>query len=98
MAKIAKDLTDKGLLIEAGWMGFRSMALARDAPTQALDAHKATFFAGALHLFSSMMGTDSILEPGGEPTDNDMRRIDNINEELKRFGDDFQRRYRSKMQ
>jgi hypothetical protein len=98
MAKITKDLTDKGMLIEAGWIGFRSVALVRDAPTAAIDEHKASFFAGALHLWASLMVTDGIMEPGGEPTPNDERRMGLINDELKRFGEEFERRYRSKMQ
>lgn len=98
MAKITKDLTDKGMLIEAGWIGFRMMAFDRNTPTEALDQHKQTFFAGASHLFSSIMDADGILEPGGEPTANDERRMGLINDELKRFVEEFRRRYRSKMQ
>lgn len=98
MQKLTRDLTDKGLLIEAGWMGLRVMAFDRNTPTEALDQHKQTFFAGALHLFGSIMSADGILEPGGEPTDNDEKRMHNIDAELKRFSGEFMRRYRSKMQ
>lgn len=94
LAKLTKELVDQGMLIEAGWMGLRAAAFPRDTPTTALDAHKVTFFAGALHLWSSIMGTDGIMEPGGEPTENDERRMENINQELKKFSDQFVRRYR----
>jgi hypothetical protein len=86
------------LLIEAGWMGLRVMAFDRNTPIAQLDQHKMVFFAGALHLYSSIMSGDGIFEPGGEPTDNDEKRMHAIDDELKRFGDEFTRRYRSKMQ
>jgi hypothetical protein len=98
MGKLAKGLTDEGLLIEAGWIGLRSMAFDRNAPAAALDQHKASFFAGALHLWASIMSPDGIMEPGGEPTDNDERRMRSIEAELDRFGRDMVTRYRSKMQ
>jgi hypothetical protein len=60
MGKLAKGLTDEGLLIEAGWIGLRSMAFDRNAPAAALDQHKASFFAGALR-----RGTGSA--PDGPP-------------------------------
>ena len=97
MAKLTQELTDQGLLIEAGWMGFRSMVLPRNVPIVQLDQQKTTFFAGALHLFSSIMGGDGIFEPGGEPTEADERRMRAIDDELHRFGEEFTRRYRSKM-
>jgi hypothetical protein len=95
IGKLTKDLVDQGLLIEAGWMTFRAVAFPRDTPTAGLEQHKATFFAGALHLFSSIMAVDGIMEPGGEPTDNDEKRMLAINNELGRFGADFTRRYRA---
>lgn len=95
IGKLTKDLVDQGLLIEAGWMTFRAVAFPRDTPTAGLEQHKATFFAGALHLFGSIMAVDGIMEPGGEPTEADERRMDSIGKELQRFSVEFQRRYRA---
>lgn len=82
--QISKDLTDKGLLIEAGWVGLRHLAMPEDAPKEQLQDLKTAFFAGAQHLFSSIL---SILEheQGVEPTGNDMRRMQQIHEELAKF-------------
>jgi len=44
------------------------------------------FFAGAQHLFSSIM---TILEPDAEPTEKDMQRMDLIDKELRAFINDF---------
>ncbi len=49
------------------------------------------FFGGAQHLFASIMG---ILEPGAEPTDNDMHRLTLINNELEEFITQFKREHR----
>lgn len=40
------------------------------------------FFAGAQHLFASLMG---ILEPGSEPTEKDLNRMSLIDTELRDF-------------
>lgn len=43
---------------------------------------KRAFFAGAMGLFSTLA---TFLEPGAEPTENDMRRIELLSEELEDF-------------
>jgi hypothetical protein len=79
---MSRELTDKGLLIEAGWMSFRAAAISTDAPEDQLREMRLAFFAGAQHLFGSIM---TILDPGSEPTEADLKRIDNINNELNQF-------------
>jgi hypothetical protein len=49
-----------------------------------------TFCAGAQHLFGSIM---SVLEPGDEPTDKDLQRMDLIHKELDAFIKDFSLRH-----
>jgi hypothetical protein len=85
---VTKDLIDAGRLIEAGWVGFRMMAVPPDAPRTQLDAMRLAFFAGAQHLFASIM---TVLEPEREPTENDLRRMDQIAKELERFKEEFDR-------
>lgn len=80
--QIAKEMTDKGKLIEAGWIGLRIAAIPLDAPALQIEEMRNAFFAGAQHLFSSIMG---ILDPGEEPTEADMKRMDLISDELEGF-------------
>lgn len=79
--EIGKAASDKGLLIEAGWLGLEAMAYKDCSELQRKECRSA-FFAGAHHLFASLM---NILEPGAEPTDRDMLRMSLIDQELKGF-------------
>ena len=65
MEKITRDLVDQGLLIEAGWVGLRMMSVPKDAPQIQVDEMRDSFFAGAQHLFGSIM---SMMDPDAEPT------------------------------
>lgn len=83
LEEMARKLADQGKLIEAGWIGLRIAAVPLDAPeTQVREMRKA-FFAGALHLFTSMM---SVMDGGDEVSENDLKRMDLINDELDAFG------------
>lgn len=83
MEKLMRGLTDGGLLIEAGFVSLRLAAMAKDASEEQIKEARMSFFAGAQHLFASIMG---ILEPGGdEPTENDLKRMSLIADELDRF-------------
>lgn len=79
-ANFQRALTDEGKLIEAGWESFRWMVIPVGAPEIQVREMRGAFFAGAVQLFSSLM---SILEPGAEPTDADLGRMDAISKELK---------------
>jgi hypothetical protein len=89
LERLSRELTDKGKLIEAGWVGLRLAAVPLDAPAIQLEEMRNAFFAGAQHLFGSIM---TILDPGEEPTEADMKRLDLIQEELQGFINDFQAR------
>lgn len=81
-AKLAAELADRGLIIEGGWYAMQKACLPHDAsPIQLSEMRKAYFF-GAQHLFASIM---SILDPGAEPTERDLHRLDLIDQELRRF-------------
>lgn len=78
-SEATKILIDQGKLIEAGFALFAEYVIPKDAsPGQKTDIQLA-FMAGAEHLFSSIM---TILDPGEEPTEADMRRLHLISEEL----------------
>lgn len=84
--QLAKDLTkkfaDDGWLIEAGFAAFRSLVIHEDAPRSQVAEMRMAFMAGAQHLFGSMMAT---MDPGAEPTEDDLRRMDLIHAELEAF-------------
>jgi hypothetical protein len=82
-----KALMDEGRIIEAGWIGLKIMAVPEDAPQVQIDEMRSAFFAGAQHLFASIM---TGLDPDAEPTEADMKRLDLIDAELKRFIAEYQ--------
>jgi hypothetical protein len=87
---LTKDLIDKGLLIEAGWVGLRMAAIPDGAPPAQVDAMREVFYAGAQHLYGSLM---SCLDPGKEPTDDDLRRMAMIHSELEEFVRQYKIKY-----
>jgi hypothetical protein len=88
LERLTRELTDAGLLVEAGWIGLRIACDLHDAPKQQLDDMRNAFFAGAQHVFHSITG--GLLEDGVEPTQADLNRMDNIDQELRRFIKDFE--------
>jgi hypothetical protein len=79
---LSRGLVDEGRLVEAGWLSFRACVISTEAPDDQLREMRLAFFAGAQHLFGSIM---TILEPDEEPTAADLERLTNIHAEL----DDF---------
>jgi hypothetical protein len=79
---LAKKLTDEGKLIEAGWVTYDRLVLSPEAPQIQRDECRMAFFAGAQHLFGSILG---ILEPGADPTAKDLERMSQIDVELRTF-------------
>jgi len=78
LTRLHREFADKTLIVKAGWVGYRTMF---GIDGEAVDEHRA-FYAGAQHLFASIM---TVLDEGAEPTDADLRRMDNIAAELKAF-------------
>jgi hypothetical protein len=82
LQRLERELVDQGKLIEAGWVLLRRAAIHPDAPAEQLTEMRMAFFAGAQHLFAALM---DILEPGEEPTEADLKRMNMINDELGAF-------------
>lgn len=78
-SEVTKEFTDKGRLIEAGFAAFAHFTVPKNAPPVQLSEMQIAFMAGAEHLWSSIM---NVLDPGQEPTEADMRRMDLIQREL----------------
>lgn len=79
-------LINQGKIIEAGSIGLRAMAVPADAPAIQIEEMRNAFFAGAQHLYACIMRT---LDPGDEPTEADMARLDKIHSELQAFIADY---------
>lgn len=90
LQRLERELVDSGKLIEAGFVGLRLAAIPLDASAVQIEEMRNAFFAGAQHLFSSIM---TIMEPDAEPTDKDLERMDLIDRELKKFINDFTLRH-----
>lgn len=88
--ELTRMLTDQGRLIEAGWVSLRIMSVPDDAPPIQIDEMRNAFFAGVQHLFHSIM---TILDPGEEPTEADLTRLDKIDNELRGFIEEFKLRH-----
>lgn len=87
--KLTRQLIDQGKVIEAGWIGLKLSAVPPEAPEIQVREMRHAFFAGAQHLFASIMAG---LDPGAEPTEADMQRMTQIAGELDAFIQDFELR------
>lgn len=88
--RLSEHLADDGKIIEGGWEGFRLAVLPDHAPDIQRTEMRKAFFAGAQHLFASIM---SILDPGSEPTERDLKRMGLIHQELEAFQKGFELQY-----
>lgn len=82
LERMTRELADKGQLIEAGWIGLRLAAIPLDASATQLDEMHKAYMAGAQHLWSSIM---TMLDPGLEETEADMRKMSLIADELQAY-------------
>lgn len=80
--EMTKAATDSGNLIEAGWLALKIQAIPATASDVQIHEMRKAFFAGAQHLYASIM---SILDGGSEPTDKDLKRMELIDTELRQF-------------
>jgi hypothetical protein len=81
---IEQELIKQGKIIAGGFAGYRMMVMASDAPDVQVLECKMAFFAGAQHLYTTMM---RVMDEGEEPTDADLSRMELIHEELQQFVD-----------
>lgn len=88
--KLSEGLADAGKLIEGGFAGFRLMVIPQDAPPNQVHEMRMAFFAGAQHLFASLM---AVMDSDREPTQQDFQRMTLIHEELEAFRKDFELRH-----
>jgi hypothetical protein len=84
---LSEALADSGKIIEGGWKGFRFMVIPQVVPQVQLPEMRRAFFAGAQHLFASIM---AVMDSDREPTESDLRRMSLIHAELESFRKDFE--------
>jgi hypothetical protein len=80
--KILAEWADKGKIIEGGWAAYVATSGLETAPEIQRREMRKAYMLGAQHLFTSIMG---ILDPGSEPTEKDLKRMDLIHNELEAF-------------
>ena len=88
---LEQKLVDDGKLMEAGFRALQVYFIPKSASQDQINDMRMAYFAGAQHLWSSVMG---ILDPGEEPTEKDMRRMSNINDELSAWTNEMTRKER----
>lgn len=80
--QLIKEASNQGRLIEVGWLSLRLVSMPENAPQIQIDEMRGAFFAGAQHLFSSIL---TMLDPEAEPTQADLNRMSMIQSELDEF-------------
>lgn len=88
--KFTKNLMDAGLIVEAGWVGYKLFVVPKNASEVQINETRRAFFAGAQHLFASII---SSLEESDDATDRDLTRMDNINRELNNYVEGLKKEY-----
>lgn len=79
---LTEGATDAGKIIEVGFIGLLAAAYPNGVPEIQRRELRNAFFAGAQHLFASIM---AVMDSDREPTDRDMRRMSMIHDELEGF-------------
>lgn len=69
-------------VIEADWHSYERQVIPASAPDVQRSESRKAFYAGAICLFHSII---SMLDPGEEPTEADLRKMDAIDQELKEY-------------
>lgn len=76
--KVAKDLVDRGLIVRAGC----KVLLAMNLPEDRTEALRFAFFAGAEHLYGSLM---AVMDADREVTERDLACVSKIHAELEEW-------------
>ena len=79
---LTEGATDAGKVIEVGFTGLLLAAYPNGVPENQRRELRNAFFAGAQHLFASIM---VVMDSDREPTPRDLHRMSMIHEELEAF-------------
>lgn len=89
---VERQLMEKGLLVEAGFAGLRALVIAKNAPELQVQEMRLAFFAGAHHVFNSII---TALDNGDEVTEADLRIMNNLSDELESFRSEWESRVKT---
>ena len=84
--RMTKKLADEGLLVGAGWYSFSELVMKDKIPDRIKSVMRVAFYAGAMHLFHSVM---TMLDPEDEVTEADEQRMNAVSKELDAFGEEL---------
>lgn len=88
--RVVKQMIDEGKLIEAGFEALMINAYGHQIiDERTRNEMRDVFFAGAQHLHGSIF---QVMDEGEEPTEDDMRRMTNVHNELMAFLADYKKR------
>jgi len=89
--RVTGHYADRGQIIGVGYASFIANSYSgwETMPPGQLDQLRVAFFAGAQHLFGSIM---NMLHPNTEPTEQDMQRMNLIYHELNAFIAEYMQR------
>jgi hypothetical protein len=82
--RLTQQLANEGRLVEAGWVALRIATIPPDTSASQLQALRMTYYSGAEHIFSSIVGMND-MSGSDEPTDADMHRMDLLQAEMERI-------------
>ena len=83
--KLLREQADRTDLIETLWLMYAAHVKIPTGGVQWIESRRC-FFAGATTIFEAFM---RIMEPGEEPTEADLRRVDRIANELDRYREEL---------
>lgn len=69
-------------LIADAWRDYEIKVVPLNAPEVQRTESRRAFYAGAIAVFTGVL---SMLEPGMEPTDNDLKKMDDLFKEIKQY-------------
>lgn len=86
--QLVEEAAKQGKLILAGWLALKLQAARGGATKQQLENLRMAYYAGAEHLFSSLM---NIMDPNEEITNADMEKMGLISNELQAWREEVQK-------
>lgn len=87
---LVRELSDRGQIVEGGWRAYELLSGLSEASEPIRREMRNAFFLGAQHTFASVIG---MLEPGTEPTQQDLERMTLLFNELETFKKEIQGAY-----
>jgi hypothetical protein len=81
-----RRLTDEGRIIEGGWLALKALSIPPDVSDEQLNDMRHSYFAGAQHLWASIL---SFLEDGTEATEKDLHRMTLVAVELNEWAETY---------